>query len=111
MTVWIPDVRLVFFRTFPVMTPLCRVQRTPGIFPTTTHRTGARMKSHSDGSVSPKDTKKVHIHNPSLYYTWQHVNKILRTFKLGCLGFDLSATFIILVLVLANFPSTGTPLL
>lgn len=77
MNVSTNDVRLVFFRRSPAMTPLSRVQRTPGIFPTTTHRTGARMKSHSDGSVSPKDTKKLHTHNPSLYYMWQPINKML----------------------------------
>lgn len=61
------DVRSVFFRAFPVMTPLSRAQRTPGTFPTMTRRTGALMRSRSGGSVSPKDGKWLHTHKTGAF--------------------------------------------
>lgn len=67
MSISISDVRSVFFRAFPVMTPLSRAQRTPGTFPMMTQRTGALMKSRSGGSVSPKDRKWLHTHSTGAF--------------------------------------------
>lgn len=68
LNISISDVRLVFFRAFPVTTPLSRAQGTPGTFPTMTPRTGALMKSRSGGSVSPKDRKWLQTHNTGAFH-------------------------------------------